>query len=106
MLGDQIEHALAVAHPAGIDGVTEHRLGILVVLLEMKGELGLVVGVRDRPTGESPRGLAHVVLGVAAVDAQRMQLEQLARIVLVEAAGAFAGAGGGRRRRGPLRRQR
>ena len=35
--------------------------------------------------GEDPRRLAHVVLAVAGVDADGVQLEQLAAVVLVDA---------------------
>ena len=40
----------------------------------------------DGPSGQDLRQLLHVLLGVAAVDAERVQLEQLARVVLVQAA--------------------
>ena len=39
----------------------------------------------DRPSRENLRELLHVLLRVAAVDAQRVQLEQLARVVFVQA---------------------
>ena len=40
----------------------------------------------DSPAGEDLRELLHVLLRVAAVDAERVQLEQLACVVFVEAA--------------------
>ena len=40
----------------------------------------------DGPAGEDLRELLHVLLRVAAVDAERVQLEQLARVVLVQPA--------------------
>ena len=40
----------------------------------------------DRPAGQDLRQLLHVLLRVAAVDAERVQLEQLARVVLVQPA--------------------
>src|SRR5215211_5082910 len=40
----------------------------------------------DRPAGEGARHLLHVLLRVAALDAERVQLHQLARVVLVDAA--------------------
>ena len=45
----------------------------------------------DRPAGQHPGQLAHVLLRVAAVDAQGVELEQLAGVVLVQpAAGSSA----------------
>jgi hypothetical protein len=41
----------------------------------------------DRPAGERAGDLGDVLLRVAAVDAQRVQLHQLAAVVLVEALG-------------------
>ena len=40
----------------------------------------------DRPAGENAGQLAHVGLGVAAVDAQRVQLHQLPGVVFIQAA--------------------
>ena len=55
----------------------------------------------DRPAGENLREFLHVLLCVAAVDAERVELEQLARVVLVQSAALTvvaltrAGAAGG-----------
>ena len=43
-----------------------------------------------RPAGERARDVDDVLLRVAAVDAERVQLEQLARVVLVDAASIAA----------------
>src|SRR5258708_3986032 len=40
----------------------------------------------DGPTRETARNLLHVLLRVAAVDTQRVQLHQLTRIVFINAA--------------------
>ena len=40
---------------------------------------------RDRPPGEGARHFDHILLRIAAVHAQRMQLHQFPRVVLVEA---------------------
>ena len=45
----------------------------------------------DGPAREDLRELLHVLLRVAAVDAERVQLQQFARVVLVEAALLSAG---------------
>src|SRR5438552_12245567 len=39
------------------------------------------------PAREYPRDVDHVLLGVAAIHAQRVQLEQLAGVILVDALG-------------------
>src|SRR5262249_25112570 len=48
-------------------------------------EFGLLVGLANRPAGKAPCDGDHVLLRVAAVDAKRVELEQLAAVVLVEA---------------------
>src|SRR5688500_3222073 len=53
----------------------------------------------DRPPGENLRELLHIQLRVAAVNAERVQLEQLARVVFVQAALLAAAAAGTRSRR-------
>src|SRR5687768_3744661 len=40
---------------------------------------------RNRPTRQQSRQLQHVVLRVAAIHAERMELEELPRVVLIEA---------------------
>src|SRR5579859_6053819 len=44
-----------------------------------------VVAPRDTPSGENMRERDDVLLSVAAVDAERVQFHQLARVVLVDA---------------------
>src|SRR5438034_10396713 len=41
----------------------------------------------DAPTGEDARAFDDVLLGVTAVDAKGVELEELARIILVDACG-------------------
>ncbi len=82
---EQIEHPLAVLHAAaGGDVHPEHALAPAVVREGMELERPLLVRLADAPAGEAPGHLADVVLGVSAVDAERVQLEQLAGVVLVE----------------------
>src|SRR6266403_1295856 len=45
---------------------------------------GRPVAARDAPSGENAGELLHVALAIAAGDAERVQLEQLAGVVLVE----------------------
>ena len=82
---DDVEHFLAFLDAAaGRELLPEDRLLARVVDRRIEDELaGLPV---ERPSGERARDFLHVLLRVAAVDAERVQLHQLARIVLVEAA--------------------
>ena len=50
-------------------------------------QLGRLVGPADAQAGEDARQLLHVRLRIAAFHAQRVQLHQLARVVLVDLAG-------------------
>ena len=49
-------------------------------------EMRRIAGV-DADAGEHPGELLHVLLGVARVDAERVQLHELARVVLIDVAG-------------------
>src|SRR6185369_2312390 len=46
------------------------------------------VGRRNRPARERARDLDHIFLRIAAIDAKRVQLEQLPAVVLVETTAA------------------
>ena len=50
----------------------------------------------NRPAGERTRHLGHVLLRVAAVHAERVQLHQLAAVVLVQSLSAAGCRGGAR----------
>lgn len=50
-------------------------------------EIRLLIRRAHRPAGQTPRHLHHVLLRVAAVDAERVQLQQLARVILVRLLG-------------------
>ena len=74
--------------PPALDGVAKHRLGAAIVHRRREAEAALI-GPPDRPAGERTRDVDDVFLGVAAVDAERVELEQLARVVFVQAARAL-----------------
>ena len=91
LLDDDVDDVLAVV----VSGVSEERLGSLVVVIGQVLELGCVVAVwieRDRlgerPASERARGVLDVVLGVV-VHAHAEQLEQLAPPVLVGLVGVI-----------------
>ena len=69
---------------AGLDPVAEHQLLAAVVQARVEDVAAALARIADRPAGERARDLGHVLLRVAAVDAQRVQLHQLAAVVLVQ----------------------
>ena len=71
-----IEHVIAIE----VAGASEHGLVATVVLKAAEHE-SAIVGV-EAPAGESPRGLLHVALAVAAF-AEREEFHDLAREILV-----------------------
>ena len=69
--------------PREVPALAEERLRAVVVHAAVVVEAAGAVGVlAERPAGERARRLADVLLGVVA-DAEREQLHQLARVVLV-----------------------
>ena len=101
MRGEQVEHLLAVLDSAGANLVSEDDLLAIVVNPRFEQEVAAYSRIADRPAGERPRHLGDVLLRVAAVDAERVQLHQLARVVFVEPAPhCVRGGAGGRGRRG------
>ena len=71
---------------AGGQAEPEDALGPRVVLGRPINELAARAQVVDAPPREAPRRIHHVGLGVAGVDADGVQLHQLAPVVLVDAA--------------------
>ncbi len=99
MGGKVAQHGLALRHAFLRVGLAEQRPRPRLVPRGIEEESGRALRSNiDRPHGparEHARELGHVGLRVAAVHAQRVQLEDLAGEVLVEA--------GGRRKRGAAR---
>src|SRR5271166_4477185 len=52
-------------------------------------EASAPVWLVDGPARKNARHQGHILLGVASVDAERVQLHQLARVVLIESVGTF-----------------
>src|SRR5439155_11921876 len=65
---------------------SEDALAPRIVSLRPVHEPTAGAQVVDAPAGEAARRVDDVVLGVAGVDADRVQLQQLAAVVLVEPA--------------------
>jgi hypothetical protein len=82
-----IQHLLAVFDAAaGRDHVAQHDLLALVVQLVVVEEAAAFTRLLNAPAGEAARHFGDVFLRVAAVHAERVQLHQLAPVVLVQAA--------------------
>ena len=87
VLGDDVEHLLAVLDTAAaLERVAEHLLGVGVVGAGAEDEAAPSAWLVDGPPGEGAGDVDHVSLRVTTVDAERVQLEQFATIVLVEPA--------------------
>ncbi len=92
MRGHDVEHALAIVHAAaGFDRVAEHDLFAAVVARRREHEPRSLARLH-RPTGERASDVDDVLLCVAAVDAEGMQLHQLAGVILVDPAAIAAAA--------------
>src|SRR4029450_9084157 len=71
---------------AGLDFVTKHDFFPVVVHPRIKHEAASLSRIRDSPPREGARNFLHVLLGVPAVDAERVELHQFTGIVFVQAA--------------------
>src|SRR6185503_4951946 len=95
MSGEVGEHCARLGHARLTVARAENRLGARLMRDVMKCELarlaaaGKSIGT-DRPAGERTRECGDVLLRVTAVYAERVQLENLAREVLVDAEFAIA----------------
>src|SRR5262249_37252336 len=99
----KVEYLLAVldATPRG-DFDSEDALGASVVRERMELERSVLLRLSNAPPGEAPGHLAHVDLGVAAVDPECVKLEQFAGVVFVEPELAALGRGEALAGRGPV----
>ena len=91
MRGEIAQHGAALLHRLVVVGLSQHLLGAGLVQPRIEDEfaavLGIVAGRHQGPSGEDVGEGDDVILGIAAAYAQRMQLENLAREILVEARG-------------------
>jgi len=77
------------------DHLAQDALGPAIVGRRAEDEAAALLGPVDRPAGEAARDLDHVLLRVAAVHSEGVQLHELAGVVLVEPhAPARVGAAG------------
>src|SRR5262249_14462247 len=88
MMRQQVEHLLAFLFALLADALPEDELWsrLMSALVEVEGSA--LLRLFDAPPGQDLRQLGDVLLGVAAIDAERMQLHDFARVVFVQSAGA------------------
>ena len=85
MMRQDVDHLQPVLLAAARGNlVAQHDLLAGIVHEAGEHEFGLRVGLPDGPAGEAARHRDHVLLGVAAVHAERVQFHHLAAVVLVE----------------------
>ncbi len=77
---DPVAHAAAPGN-----GNAKHVLLTFVVKFVVVFERPAALWLPDRPSGEATGDFGHVFLGIAAVNAQRVQLHQFAAVVFVQA---------------------
>ena len=85
MTREDVEDVLAVAHAALVDHVSKDDLPTVVMAARREPERAILAGMLDRPAGEGARDFGDVVLRVPAVHAERVELHQLAAVVLIQA---------------------
>src|SRR5579862_5434711 len=86
MCRENLENLLAVLHAAcSFDFMAQN--GFLAIIMEERAEneASTLPWAVDGPAGKAARNLAYIVLSVAAIDTQRVELHKLSRIVLVQA---------------------
>src|SRR5271167_3115722 len=89
MVRENLEHLYALALATFLDLVPEHHFFARLMLTRPVNKTSTLARLVDGPTGEDARHLGHILLGVATVDAEGVQLHQLTSVVLVESAATF-----------------
>src|SRR5256885_9639590 len=88
-LREDVERLLAFGLATRTQLLAKKNLGTEIVAsaLEHRRILGKLPRIRtiDSPSSEDPRQRHHILLGVAAINTERVQLHHLARKILVEA---------------------
>src|SRR6478672_9061887 len=85
MTGKDVQNLFAIFYASpSAQRVPEHCFRQRVMLLATKREHTWFARRRDGPTRECARYLDDIVLRIPAIDAKRMELQQLAGVVLIE----------------------
>ena len=85
LIREELEQPDAFILPVIVEGEPKDTLRSAIVRPLPEHESGTAFRALNAPAGEDARDCDDVLLGVSAVDAERVQLEQLARVVLVDA---------------------
>ena len=89
MTRELVEHLFPVLDAAsGLERVAEHPLDAAIVGLLVEDEAARLARLPQRPSRERARDVDDVLLRVAAVDAERVQLHQLAAVVFIQPSAA------------------
>src|SRR5882672_2756010 len=89
MTSQDVEHLLSIFDPATTgDMHAEHDLLAGVVRRGLKGERSAHDDIVNSPSSQTAGHFLNVSLRIPAVNAERVQLHQLARVVLIEAGAA------------------
>src|SRR4051812_18803932 len=84
MLRENIEDFFAVALATAADHVSEHEFFSRIVRSRVEAVAATLKRIADRPPCECARDRDNIRLCVAAIDAERVELHQLTRVVLVQ----------------------
>src|SRR5690348_1323620 len=83
---EAVEHLQTFLLSVFADGLPQRVLVAGLMLARVEYEAPALSRTVDGPAGEHLGQLDHVMLGISAVHAQRVQLQELARVVLVQSA--------------------
>src|SRR5262245_9170611 len=91
MMSKDIDHIKPILF-AATAGMSVPKYVFVLSIMEGRIELELSIFrlIKDRPASKSARDRDYVLLRIPSIDTERMQFQQLARIVFVEARPAIS----------------
>ena len=84
VIGEEPEQLDAFVLAFAAERHTQRALVAVIMRPVAEHKVGAALGSFDAPPGEDAGDLDDILLGVAAIHTQRVQLEQLAGVVLVD----------------------
>src|SRR5271155_1287871 len=87
--GEPVKQFQTLAFALGLDAMPEYKLGSGFVHSRIELEAAAMDGLVDGPSRKNFSHLGNIVLRVATVHAQGVQLQQLATVVFVQAIAAL-----------------
>ena len=94
--GQHFQSFFAVFFATIIEGPAHHDFFALAVNLFVKKELGIFARFVNGPAGQTFGHLNYVLLGITAIDADRVQFHHFTAVVLVQSTILFVFGGDGR----------